>query len=261
MARPLYVFAHVPKCAGSSVSQFFRATLPAEAVMRVGPAERAFLVAGGPSAREAVARSEFVIGHHLPRRVIELAGSGREIREMVMLRDPVSYFRSLYIFHLTHSRRSERSRAMGFEHWYRCQTPNPIVHFLLTRYLMVPGWRELLMREDDCLRLITQALRRFWFVASYQHCQTLIDRIAEERGLPTAPYRRNVAAEAFDLPQGFAQRILEENRADAALFEAWKDRLWDLSADGERARVPAGRRRLFQMAETVTPRLTRSLMR
>jgi hypothetical protein len=256
---PLYVFPHVPKCAGSSISQFFRSNLPSEAVLRIDKPDRAAFIRGDDAAKAAVGRAVCAVGHHLPRAVVDLAAPGREVRQMVLIRDPVGYFRSLYIFNKTHSRRSS-VRSLDFERWYSLQVPNPIVHTLLADYFMVRRRRELLMSENGWVRHVSKRLAAFWFVGSHRHCQTLIDRLAVELGVETARYHRNAAAEPFELPAGFAERIRADNAADSALFEAWGDRLWDTSRDIDRIPTVPGRLPFSRIARTVGPRLRRALL-
>jgi hypothetical protein len=154
-----------------------------------------------------------------------------EIRESVLLRDPVGYHLSLYNYRVARHRAGTGPKPPGFVLWYRAQRRNPISRFLLNHYFEqgVP----LLYRLSSRARLawLEARLRDFWFVGSYLRADELIAGLARELGVAVRAARQNVGAAQeiteTALDQAMQHRIVTENAVDQALWSRWADRGWN----------------------------------
>jgi len=216
----VYFFPHTPKCAGSTISSHMGA-LQDDVVVLTGKA----WPGEARSRMQDIRRARFLTGHYLPRSASTLF-EGHEIREIALLRDPASYFQSLYQFYLRSSVRRHRAKTIGFDLWYRCQRKNPVSHFFLSRYFRISPVREMGMTHRQVLDFLSEHFDRFWFVGSYHHCGLLLDDLSREFGLSNAVESRNVSRNSIPLPDHYRNRILQENRLDQALYDIWADRLW-----------------------------------
>ena len=236
MSRTVHFLLHVPKCAGTTVEAHFRAHL-GEAFMVAPRWENPLrnLVGnrypGLEPARLAGVRA--VSGHSLSASMRALF-PGAEVRESVLLRDPVGYLLSFYNYRWTRFDEGWGGRPPGFETWYRAQRRNPISRFLLNRYFGqgVPA----LYRLSSAARLawLEARLARFHFVGGHGRADEMIAGISRELGVPAAVEHRNVTPQrrltAGELPPGVVARIEAENALDRALWERWKDRGWAQAA-------------------------------
>ncbi|MEM7239716.1 MAG: hypothetical protein AAF501_18070 [Pseudomonadota bacterium] len=229
MSRVVHFLLHVPKCAGTTVERHFK--------QHLGPG---FLIA---PRWEHPARD--VIGNRYPG--IELDGvsavsghslsvslkrhlPGAEIRESVLLRDPIGYFLSFYNYRWMRHDEGHGPRPPSFEGWYRRQRRNPISRFLITRYFEqgVPALYRFSSRGR--LAWLEARLAGFHFVGSYRRASEMVGGISTELGLPDAVTNRNVNPrrhlERDELDAAFIARILDDNAVDTALYERWADRGW-----------------------------------
>lgn len=251
MPDAVYFLVHVPKCAGTTAGKFFETHLK-DGYLRV---QRLHGLKGlarnfyGPHAslagigEERLERLKVLTGHSLSRS-LKRHFTGREIREAVMLRDPLSYFVSLYNFHFAQHRDFGYAAPPAFAHWYRGVRKNPVSRFILNHYLEIG--HPLIYRYSSAQRLalLERELAGFHFVGSYHHCDELVSRIGGGLGISAEVKRHNVAPAAVisadALPDGAERRILKDNALDQALYERWKDRKWEGVPAADAPALPAG---------------------
>lgn len=227
--RVVHFLLHVPKCAGSTVEHHFARHLGAafliaprwESVWRNVLGNRRAL---SPGAAEGV---RAVSGHSLSLSM-KAAFPGAEIRESVLLRDPVGYFLSFYNYRWMRFAEGWGPEPARFALWYAVQRKNPISRFLLNRYFEqgVPA----LYRLSSAGRLawLEARLAEFWFVGGHRRVDTLIAAVARDLGVPEAAESRNVTPvrheTAESLGPALCARIAAENALDQALHDRWEAR-------------------------------------
>ena len=169
-------------------------------------------------------------GHSLSAGLSALL-PGSEIREAVLLRDPVGYFLSMYNFLRRLEEEGAGPRRPPFATWYRAERKNPISRFLMQRYFGVSAPAIYRFSSQSRLKWLEERLARFWFVGSYADVDLLTDRVADEVGVPGSPERQNRdtvrAVSRGELPAGMVAEIERDNVVDAALFARWKSRRFD----------------------------------
>lgn len=234
---PVHFFLHVPKCAGTTVEAHFARTLGPGFLL--APRWRHPLrdVIGNryPTLRaEDLAGVRLVSGHSLSVS-LKAKFPGREVRESVLLRDPLSYLVSFYNYRWARHRERGEPAPPDFPLWRRSQRRNPIARFLLTRYfeIGVPSVYRLGTRAR--FLFLDRAFARFHFVGSWRRCGEAVAGISRELGVdPEAPHE-NVGKvgvlKAADLPQAEVAAILAEHALDQLLFDRWKDRGFDPAAN------------------------------
>lgn len=159
---------------------------------------------------------------------------GAEVRESVLLRDPVGFHLSLYNFRAARHRAGAGRRPPDFATWYATQRRNPVSRFLLNHYfeLRFPALYRLSSR--DRLAFLEARFREFWFVADYRRADELIAGISRELGVAELAARRNVtdapAVTEASLDAEMRARILTENPLDRAIWERWRGRGWRAEA-------------------------------
>lgn len=224
--KELYLLVHLPKCAGTTVETYVRTKFPdafAWPRRRRAPGRYfsrpyyQFAENPGLDAQPAV----FVIGHFFGES-IAAKFPDRHVKRAVLLRDPIGFLLSFYNFRV--QRYMETGlKSFPFEMWYKSQASNPMSDFLLNRYLELPFGRLRLMPPDERLDILTETLRTFWHVSSYRDCGALIGKIAAERGVSpdfeAANVTRIKTITFEDLAPSMRERIVADNRVDAALFE------------------------------------------
>lgn len=244
--RIVHFVLHVPKCAGMTVDAHFRAALgPAflraprwKNPLRVLAGERHALRADDPRLPEL----RLVTGHSLGVSLKRLFPEA-EIRESVLLRDPVGFHLSLYNFRAAQHAAAAGPRPPDFAGWYGVQRRNPVSRFLLNHYfeLRFPALYRLSAR--DRLAFLEARFRDFWFVGDVRQADTLIAGLARELGVAGRAERRNVttapAITEASLDPGLRARILAENPLDLALWARWKDRGWRAEARNPETAPPA----------------------
>jgi hypothetical protein len=231
--RVVHFLLHVPKCAGTTVEQHFRETLgpgfllaprwhnPLRSII----GNRYSMAPGDPR----LAYLKVITGHSMGvslKRHLEDA----EIRESVLLRDPVGYHLSLYNFRVARHRVGAAPKPPGFASWYLAQRRNPISRFILNHYYEqgIPVLYRLSSR--DRLAWLEERFREFWFVGSYRRADEMIAGISRELGVGGEAERRNTGpvdemTEAT-LDARMRGRIVTENAVDQALWERWAERGW-----------------------------------
>lgn len=237
MTRVVHFLLHVPKCAGTTVEAHFRTHLGTCFLYapRWDSPLRNFIGNRYPSLTpEALAEVRAVSGHSLSVSMKTLF-PGAEIRESVLLRDPVGYLLSFYNYRWARFEEGWGREPPAFERWYRGQRRNPISRFLLNRYFeqAVPALYGL--SSAARLTFLEARLSEFHFVGSYRRTDEMIGLIARDLGLPETVNHQNVTPQrklqAADLAPDLIRRIEADNALDMALFERWADRGWQGGPD------------------------------
>ncbi len=241
--RIVHFVLHVPKCAGMTIDTHFRAALGEGFLraprwrnpLRVLIGERHALRPGDPRLPGLRLVTGHSLGVSLKRRFPDA-----EIRESVLLRDPVGFHLSLYNFRVARHAAGAGPRPPGFADWYAAQRRNPVSRFLLNHYfeLRFPALYRLSSRGR--LAFLESHFRGFWFVGDVRQADGLIAGIAGELGVAGQAVRRNVthapAVTEAELDPALRARILAGNPLDLALWERWKDRGW--RAEGRNPDAP-----------------------
>ncbi|HEX4185628.1 MAG TPA: tetratricopeptide repeat protein [Stellaceae bacterium] len=230
---PVYFILHIPKTAGQTI-QHHLADHCAPGVFW-GPHQAPRLQALSGRRYDPVSLPEApgiraVFGHNLGRS-LEKYFSDREIRRVVLLRDPISLHLSLY----NHRMMLHLAKGLGtysFELHLRALPRDFIAHRILARWLEIPWPVLMAMTAQQKYAALNRALSQFWFVGSYTDCDRLVAAISDDLGLPAAARRRNTAAEwekrvnwqpkkAIELSPATREKILANNPLDQALWESW----------------------------------------
>lgn len=226
-AQVIHFLLHVPKCAGTTVEEHFARHLGP--VFRIAPRwdhPLRNLIGNRYPGLDPIGL-RVVSGHSLSAGMARLF-PGSDIRESVLLRDPLGYLLSFYNYRWTRFGAGFGAEPPPFATWYAAQRRNPISRFLINRYFEqgVPALYRL--SSAARLRFLEGRLRRFHFVGSYRRAGELIADVSRDLGIPEAAEARNVTPEkrvrADDLPDRLLRRISVDNTLDEALFARWKDR-------------------------------------
>lgn len=243
--RPLYLFYHVPKCAGTTLIAHLMEHMP-DRLLRPR-VRRGFLkeFGGGmadmrslPASLDAV---DVVAGHAASLRVAR-AFPGRDVRAIAMLRDPVSFLVSIYNFRERQSS-AKGLRPVPFDHFRRTLPKNPVTRFLLLRYLGIGYPLILALDSRKRLEIVEKALSAFWFVGSWRHADRLTAELSRRFGIPEQAKARNVSPEGSlspdDLPEAVSAAIRADNALDQLIFDRWQDALWSVRPAPLEGPVPA----------------------
>ncbi|SET81941.1 sulfotransferase family 2 domain-containing protein [Oceanicella actignis] len=229
MSEPIHFFVHVPKCAGTTVERHFDRTL-GEGFMIAPRWNNPLRDVLGNRARidpERAARVRVMSGHSLARSMRRFF-PGRELRESVLLRDPVGYLLSFYNYRVSRHLDHGQPAPPPFDDWLAAQRRNPISRFLLMRYFEIGYPRIYAMSSRARFAFLDDALRGFHFVGGHKRCDEVVGTISRELGVDDAVTPQNVGRRrvlrAEDLGEEQRARILERNDVDAALFARWADR-------------------------------------
>jgi hypothetical protein len=238
--RVVHFLLHVPKCAGTTVEEHFRETLgpgfllaprwhnPLRAVI----GNRYSMSPGDPRLPHLRVITGHSMGVSLKRHF-----AGAEIRESVLLRDPVGYHLSLYNYRIARHRAGTGPKPPGFVTWYRAQRRNPISRFILNHYFERGIPALYLLSSRDRLAWLEARLRDFWFVGSYRRADEMIAGISGELGVvEQAEPRNSGAAQGMALDHRMHTRIVTENAVDQALWDRWAGRGW--KSDGRNPAKP-----------------------
>jgi tetratricopeptide (TPR) repeat protein len=231
---PVYFILHIPKTAGQTIQHHLADHCPPGVLWGPHQAPRLQAFSGrryDPDSFPEAARIRAVFGHNLGRS-LEKHFPNREIRRVVLLRDPVGLQISLYN-HRMMVNRTKASGTYNFALHLKALPRDFIAHRLLARWLEIPWPILMAMTAERKYAALNRALSGFWFVGSYRDCDRLIAAIALDLGLPAAARRRNTAAEwekrvnclplkADELSQSTRERILADNPLDQALWETWR---------------------------------------
>lgn len=233
--RPVYFLVHVPKCAGGTIERYLSANLQHERYVELVNAPKIQRIFTRPhySARISNLKGEKVdvVTNHPLASSLRQRFADRPIRESVLLRDPLGQLMSQYNQKF-HGRRGRKYGMPRFETWVRTKPANPISTFLLYRYFEFPMWKILLMSDQDRLDFLIDKLSRFWFVGDYRHCDTLLEELAKNLGLPKKTRNKGVRSKSQrianinSIAPWVEEMVRNESAVDCALHEQFRDRLW-----------------------------------
>jgi tetratricopeptide (TPR) repeat protein len=232
-SAPVYFILHIPKTAGQTIQQHLADHCAPGASWGPHQAPRLQALSGpryDPGSFPEASRIRAVFGHNLSRS-LEKYFLEREIRRVVLLRDPIGLHLSLY----NHRMMLHLAKGLGtysFGLHLRALRCDFIAHRLLARWLETPWPVLMAMTDQQKYAALNRALSQFWFVGSYTDCDRLVAAISRDLGLPAAARRRNTAAEwekrvtwqplkAAELPPATHEAILADNPLDLALWESW----------------------------------------
>ena len=261
---PVYFILHVPKTAGQTIQQHLGDHCPPGTLWGPDQAPRLQALSGrrySPDCLPDASRIRAVFGHNLGRS-LERHFPNREIRRVVLLRDPVSLQISLY----NHRMMVHLTKGLGtysFDRHLKTLHRDFIAHRLLTRWLEIPWPALTMMTQREKYAALNRALFGFWFVGAHTDCDRAITAIAEDLGLPAAARRRNTASDwhnrvawhglrVDELSPTTREAILVNNPLDQVLWESWRAAGFD--PGGVRPRLlPSTKNRSFLAHELVRP--------
>jgi tetratricopeptide (TPR) repeat protein len=235
---PVYFLLHIPKTAGQTI-QFHLADHCAPGVYW---RSRAMVRRGRrakPDGLPDFDRARVISGHHIGRS-LEAFFPGREIRRIVLLRDPLSLQISFYNWQMM----DNLANGLGtysFDRHLRALPHDFIAHFLLWRWLEIPWPVLMTISQAKKQGILERMLADFWFVGAHSDCDRVVEALSLDLGVPPAPARRNSASElqartgwrlltADALPPATRAAILAHNRLDRALWESWRGVGFDTAA-------------------------------
>jgi tetratricopeptide (TPR) repeat protein len=226
---PVYFLLHVPKTAGQTIqghlSEHCAPGVFWQSHRKLRPGHHA-----GPGDFPDFARARVISGHHIGRS-LEQSFPGREIRRIVLLRDPLELQISFYNWQMM----DNLAKGLGtysFDWHLRALPRDFIAHFLLSRWLEIP-WRRLMVTSDgQKYEILNRALADFWFVGTPADCDRVIEAVGPELDVPPVAPRRNISAEqqgrtgwalltAEALPPDTRTAFRDCNQLDQALWEDW----------------------------------------
>lgn len=257
---PVYFLLHIPKTAGQTI-QVHLADHCAPGVFwqsrrRVRPGRRA-----RPGDLPDVKCARVISGHHIGRSLEDFF-PGREIRRVVLLRDPLQLQLSFYNWQMM----DYLAKGLGtysFDLHLRALPRDFIAHFLLSRWLEIPWPRLMAMADERKYEILNRMLADFWFVGAHTDCDRVIEAIGADLGVPPAAARRNTSAElqartgwrpvtAEALSPGARDAVRARHRLDQALWESWRAAGFDTA--GVRPQpIGPGVKRGFLVHEMVRP--------
>jgi len=226
---PVYFLLHVPKTAGQTI-QIHLADYCAPGVFWLP--RRRFR----PGRRTAsddfpdFDRTRVISGHEISRS-LENFYPGREIRRILLLRDPLQLQVSLYNWRMM----DHLAKGLGtysFKLHLQALPRNFVTHFLLSRWLEIPWLRLMTMADGEKYDILNQTLAKFWFVGAHSDCDRVIEAISADLGLPSVATPRNTSADlqahtgwrlmaAETLPPAARDALMAWSSLDQALWESW----------------------------------------
>ena len=195
-----------------------------------------------------------VIGHDIGCS-LERYFPGREIRRVVLLRDPVSHRLSLYNYRMM----NHLNKGLGtysFDLHVRAQPRDWAAHRLLGAWLEIPWWRLMVMSDAEKYRILNEMLAEFWFVGGYADCDRVIAAISADLGVPPQARARNTAEQwhkqiywepltARALGPVKRDALLQRNPIDTALWASWRSAGFDTAAVAPQPLEATGRYRFL----------------
>jgi tetratricopeptide (TPR) repeat protein len=259
----VYFFLHIPKTAGQTIQYHLAEHCPPGTFWspRAMPFPLSLVRRGRLPASGDANRVRAVAGHDLGRS-LEKRFPGREIRRVVLLREPLSLQLSLYNYRMM----NHLAKGLGtypFAVHLRAQPRDFIAHWLLARWLEIPWPRLMVMSDDDKHRLINAALAEFWFVGDYTDCDEVIAKSAPDLEVPAAARPRNTAQQwhrqikwqpltEAAMSADLREAVDRQNPLDRALWESWHGARFEPAAVEPRP-LPPGARGGFFAHEAARP--------
>ena len=197
---PLYVFVHIPKTGGTTVTAHLRTNLEwDQEVVDLGPwgedyRSRNDLAPFSERPEEERAETLVLAG---PKSTADLAlVPGRPIRYVTFVRDPADRLVSMFNFRTSRP----QNATLGFEEWYGNLKPNTMFRWLRRRL------------DVDSMPELKDSLRDFWFVGTTDHLNDDLPGVFAAMGVPTTWENRRVtgtgATSMTGLDHHDADRIL-----------------------------------------------------
>jgi hypothetical protein len=245
--KDLYFVLHIPKCAGRTIEDFIVSNFGDRGVWTSGETKKWSSkndeyegLYGGrvffPTKRKSPYRyfgrrynwtdtidpdsKDFVIGFYIAKSLQEKFPN-RNIRETVLIRDPVGHFYSHYNFRMQ-KYTNAGMKAFDFDLFYKSWPPDPISKFIFS-YLEVPFFKQFVLSDQAKLDYLLDALAGFWHVGLHKDCDKLIARIADAKGIFPEFETQNVTNKKFldsdEYRKKYSKKIIDENRIDQAIFE------------------------------------------
>jgi hypothetical protein len=228
-ADPVYFLLHIPKTDGQTIQQHF-ARHCAPGVFWQSSRKLRHLRHERPNALPDRNRARVVAGHHINCSLEDLF-KGREIRRILLLRDPLQLQISFYNWEMM----DNIAKGLGtysFDIHLRALRRNFMTDFLLSRWLRIKRRSLLAMADEEKYRVLNRMLAGFWFVVAHTDCDRLIAEIAPGLSVPPNAPRRNTSVESQaqtgwrllasdSLPRAVRCAIRARNRLDQALWEHW----------------------------------------
>jgi tetratricopeptide (TPR) repeat protein len=233
--RPVYFLLHIPKTAGQTI-QLHLAEHCAPGIFWQSQRK---LRAGRRTRGDDLpdfGRARVISGHHITRS-LEASFSGRQIRRIVLLRDPLQLQISFYNWQMMDNL-AKGLGTYGFDLHLRTLPRDFIAHFLLSRWLEISWPRLMAMTPAKKYRILNRMLGEFWFVGANSDCDRVIEALSSDLGFPPVAAARNTSAElqartgwrlltADALPLATRNAFCAHNRLDQALWEEWHGARFD----------------------------------
>lgn len=162
-ADPVYFLLHVPKTAGQTTQMHLAEHCAPGVFWRSSRKLQTRRRAGRDDLPDFV-RTRVISGHHIGRS-LEESFPGREIRRIVLLRDPLELQISFYNWQMM----DNLAKGLGtysFDWHLRALPRDFIAHFLLSRWLEIPWRRLMVMTDAQKYEILNRALADFWFVGA-----------------------------------------------------------------------------------------------
>jgi hypothetical protein len=229
----VYFILHIPRTAGQTIEYHLAEHCPPGALWSPRRVPYPLSLFGSRHRRAGLGdtgRVRAVAGHDLGSS-LERRFPQREIRRVVLLREPLSLQLSLYNYRMM----NHLAKGLGtysFAVHLGAQPRDFIAHWLLARWLEIPWLRLMGMSEEDKYRLLNRALGRFWFVGDYTDCDRVIAAIAPDLEVAAVARPRNTARQWHKqikwqplteaaLSPALRDAVLRQNPLDRALWETW----------------------------------------
>jgi hypothetical protein len=247
----VYFILHIPKTAGQTILYHLVEHCPPGAfwIPRRMPYPLSLFGRRHRLADLGDARGVRAVAGHELGCSLERQFPGREIRRVVLLREPLSLQLSLYNYRMM-NHLAKGLGTYGFAVHLRAQPRDFLAHWLLARWLEIPWPRLAAMSDSDKYRLINQALAQFWFVGDYTDCDRVIAAIAPDLAVPATARPRNTARQWHKqikweplteaaMSSGLREAVRRRNPLDRALWETWHGAGFDAAAVRPRPWEPA----------------------
>ena len=121
---------------------------------------------------------------------------GREVRRIVLLRDPLQLHLSFYNWKMM-DHLAKGWGTYSFSLHLRALPRNFIAHFLLSRWVELSSAQiDGDVRQRENINILNNALAGFWFVGAHSDCDRVIAAIGADLRVPPVAAPRNTSADA-----------------------------------------------------------------
>ncbi len=248
MKKPLYIFLHIPKCAGSTLAYHIQKNLRPNQYKALYARDFAFGFDHETQIAEAykevsrltsVQKDELLVlyGHAIPYGIHKYFPT-RDVRYVTFLRDPISRIVSCYNFqrmrltkHLSKPNRryfrqfiSENSRLLSFQDWLANKynrLPNLPVGVSMAIFLQELGY---LNKGHLTKGSLSQMRLRFWYIGQTEHFDHDILWFYRELGIGKFFKNKNVSKSYVKNTKHIIKEIALINKEDGQLYEYFKTR-------------------------------------